>query len=195
MHVWWLRRPSHGARAPRLARSTPDSTGRRTRASCPRCCAPPPPPPTLGPLRAMRPCRAPAPRPGRHLTRSLWDKGHEWGGVGGGACAGCVAASCERVRRRRGKLRVGDDGEAGGGITGAVSFCAAWTHGDRRGRQTEGATGAGLQGWADGRTKTNVAPKNVHALFFLVVGDSKLAENYFLVLAVGVVPVIDYLEA
>jgi len=26
-------------------------------------------------------------------------------------------------------------------------------------------------GWADGRTKTNVAPKDVHALFFLVVGD------------------------
>ena len=26
-------------------------------------------------------------------------------------------------------------------------------------------------GWADGRTKTNVAPKDIHALFFLVVGD------------------------
>ena len=42
---------------------------------------------------------------------------------------------------------------------------------DRRGRQTKGATSAGLQAWADGRTKTNIAPKNVHALFFLVVGD------------------------
>ena len=26
-------------------------------------------------------------------------------------------------------------------------------------------------GWTDGRIKTNVAPKDVHALFFLVVGD------------------------
>ena len=26
-------------------------------------------------------------------------------------------------------------------------------------------------GWADGRTKTNIASKYVHALFFLVVGD------------------------
>ena len=33
------------------------------------------------------------------------------------ACAGCVAASYGRVRRRHGHLRVGDDGEAGGGIT------------------------------------------------------------------------------
>ena len=33
------------------------------------------------------------------------------------ACASCVAASCGRVRRRRGQLQVGDDGEAGGGIT------------------------------------------------------------------------------
>ena len=29
----------------------------------------------------------------------------------------------------------------------------------------------GSQAWADGRSKTNVAPKNVHTLFFLVVGD------------------------
>jgi len=29
----------------------------------------------------------------------------------------------------------------------------------------------GSQAWADGRTKTNIAPKNVHTLFFLVVGD------------------------
>ena len=29
----------------------------------------------------------------------------------------------------------------------------------------------GSQAWADGRTKTNVAPKNIHTLFFLVVGD------------------------
>ena len=27
----------------------------------------------------------------------------------------------------------------------------------------------GSQAWADGRTKTNVAPKNIHTLFFLVV--------------------------
>jgi len=55
-----------------------------------------------------------------------------------------VTASSGRLRRRRGQLRVGDDGEAGGGITGAVSICAAWTRGDCRGRQTDGATGAGL---------------------------------------------------
>ena len=30
----------------------------------------------------------------------------------------------------------------------------------------------GLQAWADGQTKINVTPKNVHTLFFLVVGDS-----------------------
>ena len=30
----------------------------------------------------------------------------------------------------------------------------------------------GSQAWADGRTKTNVAPKNIHTLFFLVVGDN-----------------------
>ena len=52
-----------------------------------------------------------------------------------------------------------------------LSFCgvdavARRAAGDRRGRQTEGATGAGLQAWADGRTKTNLALKNVHALFF-----------------------------
>ena len=29
----------------------------------------------------------------------------------------------------------------------------------------------GSQAWADGWTKTNVAPKNIHTLFFLVVGD------------------------
>jgi len=29
----------------------------------------------------------------------------------------------------------------------------------------------GSQAWADGRTKTNVAPKNIHTLFFLIVGD------------------------
>ena len=29
----------------------------------------------------------------------------------------------------------------------------------------------GSQTWADGRTKTNVVPKNIHTLFFLVVGD------------------------
>ena len=28
----------------------------------------------------------------------------------------------------------------------------------------------GLQAWADGRTKTNVAQKNIHTLFFLVIG-------------------------
>ena len=33
------------------------------------------------------------------------------------------------------------------------------------------AGAAGSQAWADGRSKTNVAPKNVHVLFFLVVGD------------------------
>ena len=31
----------------------------------------------------------------------------------------------------------------------------------------------GSQAWADGRTKTNIAPKNIHTLFFLVVGDSE----------------------
>ena len=29
----------------------------------------------------------------------------------------------------------------------------------------------GSQAWADGRTKTNVVPKNVHTLFFLVIED------------------------
>ena len=29
----------------------------------------------------------------------------------------------------------------------------------------------GSQTWADGQTKTNVAQKNIHTLFFLVVGD------------------------
>ena len=29
----------------------------------------------------------------------------------------------------------------------------------------------GSHAWADGRTKTNVAQKNVHTLFFFVVGD------------------------
>ena len=29
----------------------------------------------------------------------------------------------------------------------------------------------GSQAWVDGRTKTNVTPKNVHTLFFLVVGE------------------------
>ena len=29
----------------------------------------------------------------------------------------------------------------------------------------------GSQAWADGRTKTNITPKNVHTLFFLVVGE------------------------
>jgi len=57
-----------------------------------------------------------------------------------------------------------------------LSFCgvdavARRAAGDRRGRQTEGATGAGLQAWTDGRTKTNVASKNVYTSFFLVVGD------------------------
>ena len=32
----------------------------------------------------------------------------------------------------------------------------------------------GSQAWADGRTKINIAPKNIHTLFFLfVVGDSE----------------------
>ena len=41
----------------------------------------------------------------------------------------------------------------------------------------------GLQTWTDERTKTNVAPKNVHTLFFLVVGDSaplEVEEDYLL---------------
>ena len=39
----------------------------------------------------------------------------------------------------------------------------------------------GSQAWIDGRTKTNVAPKNIHTLFFLVVGDSisKADESVF----------------
>ena len=32
----------------------------------------------------------------------------------------------------------------------------------------------GSQGLADGRIKTNVAPKNIHTLFFLVVGDYRV---------------------
>ena len=31
----------------------------------------------------------------------------------------------------------------------------------------------GSQAWADGRTKSNIAPKNVHTLLFLVVGDQE----------------------
>ena len=81
-------------------------------------------------------------RRGELWTRKEGGRGRRHGQLCAGA--GCVAASCGRVRRWRGQLRVGDDGEAGGGITGAVSFCAAWTRGDRRGRQTDGATGAGL---------------------------------------------------
>jgi len=55
-----------------------------------------------------------------------------------------------------------------------VDAVARRAAGDRRGRQTEGAMGAGLQVWLDGQTKTNVAQKNVHALFFLVVGDIEI---------------------
>jgi hypothetical protein len=32
-------------------------------------------------------------------------------------------------------------------------------------------------GWADRRTKTNVTPKDIHAFFFLVVGDSFRCSN------------------
>ena len=34
----------------------------------------------------------------------------------------------------------------------------------------------GSQVWTDGRTKTNIAPKNVHTLFFLVVGEGSNVE-------------------
>ena len=35
----------------------------------------------------------------------------------------------------------------------------------------------GSQAWADGRTKTNVTPKNIYTLFFLVVEDFKHDED------------------
>ena len=38
----------------------------------------------------------------------------------------------------------------------------------------------GSQAWADGRTRTNVAPKNIHTLFFLVVGDPRLGNALIL---------------
>lgn len=100
----------------------PDSTDRRTRASCPRRCPPPP----LNPLRAMRPYRAPAPRPGRHFTQSLWDKGHEWGGVGGGD-----VRRLQRILRRVSAARWRQRGHRRAAATEAVGGaqegrCAGW---------------------------------------------------------------------
>ena len=42
----------------------------------------------------------------------------------------------------------------------------------------------GSQAWTDGRTKINVAQKNIHTLFFLVVGDLIYSECH--VVPVGV---------
>ena len=55
--------------------------------------------------------------------------------------------------------------------------CAAWTRGHgasgrgSQGKVDRGSDGCGIVGvGADGRTKINVTSKNVHVLFFLVIG-------------------------
>ena len=76
-----------------------------------------------------------------------------------------------RERRRCGLLRAGTGvgwarwGRGGGAvrITGAGFVSLQQRFFPRR--------ETGSQAWTDGQTKTNIAQKNIHALFFLVIGD------------------------
>ena len=108
--------------------------------------------------------------PRNELAKLHW----RWEAAVRGSATGEGGASArkERHRRRRGRsVAVAGRDERrrpSGGGSAVGRRVMRETRGDFSFFISRGIAGVG---WADGRTKTNIAPKFIHTLFFLVVGD------------------------
>ena len=143
-----MRAKSRSRRSSTRHRRSPGCGARRPRSGAPRRgLAPPGGAPSAVASRRLEVVRLQRPRVNRR-----WLGLHKGRGSCGGRAWARAPGGGRGPERRRGE---------GWGTRGIASL-----------EEVPPAGAAGSQAWADGRTKTNVAPKNVHTLFFLVVGDS-----------------------